>query len=123
MSISDFFVSTEWLANHIGEPNLKIVDATVLYDPSLSKDGVDHLESGEPGYLESHIPGALFADLFDLNDSNSSIPFMFTQPQVFAEKLLSLGSVKINRLSSMIVVPLLALTCRLIFGLADSLGS
>lgn len=54
MAISPL-VSTEWLAAHLTDPNLRIVDVRwYLFD----KDKTGHRE-----YLRGHIPGAVFLDL------------------------------------------------------------
>ena len=53
-------VSGEWLEEHLGEPNLRIVDATVVLDPESW-----HANTGRSAWEESHIPGAVFVDLIE----------------------------------------------------------
>jgi thiosulfate/3-mercaptopyruvate sulfurtransferase len=48
-------VSTEWLAAHLGDPNLRIVDVRWYL---FEQDKTGHQE-----YLRGHIPGAVFLDL------------------------------------------------------------
>lgn len=90
-SLDNYFVSTDWLEEHLDDESLRIVDATVLYDPSKDENDPGYLNSGEPGYLEQHIPGAVFADLFELNEADAEVPFTFSDPQAFAEKIQELG--------------------------------
>lgn len=87
----DYFISTDQLEKQLKENSLRIVDATVLYDPSKDESDPEYLASGKPGYLEHHIPGATFADLFDLNEPETDVPFTFSNPQLFAEKIQELG--------------------------------
>lgn len=73
-------VSTEWLAAHLTDPNLRIVDVRwYLFD----KD-----KTGQQEYLRGHIPGAVFLDL----DKDLSAPpgegpgrHPLPSPQVFAQ--------------------------------------
>ena len=57
----DSLVSAEWLMNHIGDPDLVVLDATVL----VQRDAAGNMElvNGRASYEEGHIPGAGFADL------------------------------------------------------------
>lgn len=91
ITFDNYFISTDQLEKHLNDESLRIVDATVLYDPSKDKNDSEYLNSGKPGYLKQHIPGAIFADLFDLNESNAKVPFTFSDSQDFAEKIQELG--------------------------------
>src|SRR5882757_8612585 len=59
-------VSTDWLAKHLGDADLRVLDATAhLAGPeSGSTDGWS-LRRGRDDYLAAHIPGAAFADIID----------------------------------------------------------
>ena len=54
-------VSTEWLAAHLGEPDLRVVDGT-NYLPHLKRDA--HAE-----YRQAHIPGAVFFAVDEIADT------------------------------------------------------
>ncbi|MCL2516134.1 MAG: rhodanese-like domain-containing protein [Microbacteriaceae bacterium] len=57
-------VTTDWLAEHLGADELVVLDATVLRVTGFN--GSVAYVSGEEEYLvKGHIPGAVFADLFD----------------------------------------------------------
>jgi thiosulfate/3-mercaptopyruvate sulfurtransferase len=47
-------VSTDWLAQHLGEPDLRIVDVRWYLDPA---------RRGRDAYARGHIPGAVFLDV------------------------------------------------------------
>lgn len=79
-------VSTDWLAAHLNDPDLRIFDATVHLRPA--NPGPYKIESGRADYEAGRIPGAAFADLaHEFSDTRS--PLAFTMPPVerFAETL------------------------------------
>jgi thiosulfate/3-mercaptopyruvate sulfurtransferase len=58
-------VSTDWLAEHLGDPDLRVLDATAhLAGPDSGSTGWS-LRPGLDAYLAAHIPGAAFADVLD----------------------------------------------------------
>ncbi|MBU1664734.1 MAG: hypothetical protein KKG92_04950, partial [Gammaproteobacteria bacterium] len=57
----DTLVSTEWLSQHLADPDLVVLDCTVQMVPKEG-GGLSAL-SGRAGYEEGHIPSAGFADL------------------------------------------------------------
>lgn len=72
-------VSTQWLAEHLGDPDLRIFDCTVHLRPSAT--GPYAIESGRADYEAGHIPGAAFLDLgSELSDRRSK--FAFTLPDI-----------------------------------------
>jgi len=72
-------VSTDWLAEHLEDPDLRVFDVTVHLRPSTS--GPYRIESGRADYEAAHIPGAAFLDLpGQLSDTASPLPF--TMPAV-----------------------------------------
>lgn len=90
MALKDYFVSTEWLENHLEDEQIRIVDATVIFNP-MAEDPADVLRSGLAGYKEAHIPGAIHADLFQLNQADADVPFSFSDRQSFAQAIQSIG--------------------------------
>lgn len=79
----DLLVSTEWLAKELGASDLRIVDAT-WHMPDAGRNAASEYEGG-------HIPGAVFMDLAEIADSNSSLPNMLPPPEKFASRMQSLG--------------------------------
>ena len=82
-SRSQHLVSTEWLHEHLDAPDVVVVDAS-WHLPPAGRDG-------RTEYLEHHIPGALFFDIDDLSDANSSLPHMLPSPDKFASRMRKMG--------------------------------
>jgi thiosulfate/3-mercaptopyruvate sulfurtransferase len=76
-------VSTEWLAAHLRDPDLRVVDAT-NYLPHLKRDA--HAE-----YQQAHIPGAVFFAIDEIADTSSPLPHMLPTPDAFAKAVGELG--------------------------------
>ncbi|MER5455967.1 sulfurtransferase [Micromonospora sp. NPDC002389] len=84
-------VSTEWLAQHLDHPDLRILDATVHLAPP-SEAGQDWSQtSGRPEYLTAHIPSAAFADIIDDLSEPDGGWFTRPSPERFAEAAGRLG--------------------------------
>ncbi len=78
-----FFVSTAWLAEHLGAPDLAIIDGT-FFLPDEKRDA-------KAEYLEGHIPGAVFFDIDAIADHTTNLPHMLPRPENFAEAMEMLG--------------------------------
>jgi thiosulfate/3-mercaptopyruvate sulfurtransferase len=76
-------VSTGWLAERLGRPDLAVVDGS-MYLPNSGRDALAEYRAG-------HIPGAVFFDLEATSDSRSSLPHMLPPPEQFAERMSALG--------------------------------
>ena len=76
-------VSTEWLAARLGEPDLRVVDAT-FYLPHLKRDA-------RAEFVQAHIPGAVFFDIDAIADPGTSLPHMLPSPEAFARAVGALG--------------------------------
>ena len=76
-------VSTEWLADHLSAPDVRIADAS-WYLPDAGRDA-------RAEYLSAHIPGAVFFDIDALSDETSSLPHMLAPPVKFASRMRKLG--------------------------------
>ncbi len=76
-------VDTGWLAAHLEAPDVRVVDASYY----LPKEGLDPRAEFEA----SHIPGAVFFDIDDIADSDSSLPHMLPSPEKFSSKVRRLG--------------------------------
>ena len=84
-------VTTDWLAEHLEDPKLRIVDATVFMKYPKG-GGPPNVESGRTSYEQGHLPGAVYADLVgQLSDTNSQLPFTVPPREMFIEKLTELG--------------------------------
>jgi thiosulfate/3-mercaptopyruvate sulfurtransferase len=76
-------VSAEWLAAHLDNPSVRIVDATV-HLPDTGRDA-------KAEYLQEHIPGAGFFDLNVIADPVNPLPRKFPPREVFAREVSKLG--------------------------------
>jgi thiosulfate/3-mercaptopyruvate sulfurtransferase len=86
----DMLVTTEWLAEHLDDPDLVVLDCTVVIEQN--EDGSFNTVSGRTSYEEGHIPTAGFADLKgDLCDSGSPHDYALPEPERFAEVMGALG--------------------------------
>ena len=76
-------VTTGWLAEELGKPDLIVFDAT-KYLPNEPKDG--HAE-----FLAAHIPGARYFDIDAIADADTDLPHMVPTPGRFAKLMGQLG--------------------------------
>jgi thiosulfate/3-mercaptopyruvate sulfurtransferase len=76
-------VSTAWLADHLVDPALRIVDAT-WYMPHLRRDA-------RVEFREAHIPGAIYFDIDAIADRHRGLPHMLPDAATFAEAAGALG--------------------------------
>ena len=79
----DPLVSTEWLAAHLGDPRVKVIDA------SYKMPGVTPLP--EEDYRAAHIPGAVFFNVNTIAASDDPRPHMFPDAEQFARDVAALG--------------------------------
>jgi thiosulfate/3-mercaptopyruvate sulfurtransferase len=80
---TDPLVSTDWLAAHLSDANVKIVDA------SFKMPGVLPLPRDD--YLKAHIPGAVFFDVDAVSDHKNPLPHMFPSAEQFGRDVGALG--------------------------------
>ena len=79
----DALVSTEWLAKHLGERDLRVVDGS-WHMPQAKRD---------PGreFDDAHLPSAVFFDIDRIADTTTGLPHMLPSPDVFAVAVGALG--------------------------------
>src|SRR3712207_3151539 len=77
------FVSTAWLQEHLNDPNLVVVDGS-WYLPTQNRDP-------QAEYLAGHIPGAVRFDIDTVKDTSSSLPHMLPSPEDFAKSVGAMG--------------------------------
>jgi thiosulfate/3-mercaptopyruvate sulfurtransferase len=76
-------VSTDWLAAHLKNPDLRIFDAS-WYLPDMKRDGRAEYEKG-------HIPGARFFDIDDISDARSELAHMVPPVEKFMSRMRAMG--------------------------------
>ncbi|KKC36593.1 3-mercaptopyruvate sulfurtransferase [Devosia epidermidihirudinis] len=77
------FVTTDWLAAHLSDPNLVVVDAS-WHMPNAARNA-------QAEFLAGHIPGAVFFDIDGVADTSSDLPHMLPAPNDFAHMVGALG--------------------------------
>ena len=76
-------VSTQWLATHLKDPDLRVLDAS-WYLPCSERDPFAE-------YQRAHIPGARFFDLDDVSDHRSDLPHMVPPVEKFMSRMRAMG--------------------------------
>nr|WP_040754290.1 3-mercaptopyruvate sulfurtransferase [Wenxinia marina] len=76
-------VSTGWLADHLGDPDLRILDAS-WYLPDAGRDA-------KAEFASAHIPGARFFDIDDVSDNRSELPHMVPPVEKFMSRVRAMG--------------------------------
>ena len=79
----DALVSTQWLEDHLGEPDLRIVDSSA-HMPASGRNGRQE-------YLAAHIPGAVFLDIEQVSDRSNPAPHMLPSAAAFGAAMGALG--------------------------------
>jgi thiosulfate/3-mercaptopyruvate sulfurtransferase len=86
----DTLVTTDWLAEHLDDPDLVVLDCTVRL--VFGEEGGYDIESGCEEFEAGHIPSAGFADLTDeLSDTESPHRFAVPAPEDFCAAMGALG--------------------------------
>jgi len=83
MTTKDPLVSTEWLADHLKDANVKLLDAT------FKLPGILPLPKDD--YLAAHIPGAVYFDVDAVSDHSDPLPHMFPSAEQFGRDVGALG--------------------------------
>jgi thiosulfate/3-mercaptopyruvate sulfurtransferase len=76
-------VSTAWLADHLADPDLRILDASYFLP--------EHERDASADYAADHIPGAVFLDLAHFADPESDLPSMVPSTEFAEQRLGELG--------------------------------
>jgi thiosulfate/3-mercaptopyruvate sulfurtransferase len=76
-------VGSEWLAAHLDDPHVRVIDC------SFKLPGIT--PTARADYDKGHIPGAVFFDIDDIAQPDTSLPHMIPSPGLFAQKIGALG--------------------------------
>ena len=79
----DTLVTTQWLANNLGQPDIAIVDCSAF----MPADGRDPAAE----FREAHIPGARFLDINAVSDHSNPAPHMLPSAAEFGQAMAELG--------------------------------
>jgi thiosulfate/3-mercaptopyruvate sulfurtransferase len=82
-------VSTAWLAAHLDEPAVRVVDVRGKVLPPGSKP---RYLAKRADYEAAHVPGAVFVDwTLDIVDPDDPVPMQVASPEAFAAAMTALG--------------------------------
>jgi thiosulfate/3-mercaptopyruvate sulfurtransferase len=87
-------VQTEWLAEHLDHPDIRIVDIRGYVKKRNLDNGRQEAEylAARDEYEEAHIPGAVYVDWTrDITDPDDPVPVQVAPPERFAALMGSLG--------------------------------
>ncbi|HKL07025.1 MAG TPA: 3-mercaptopyruvate sulfurtransferase [Roseovarius sp.] len=76
-------VSTGWLADHLKDPDLRVLDGT-WFMPAEGRDA-------RAEYGAAHIPGARFFDIDEISDHRSELPHMVPPVEKFMSRMRDMG--------------------------------
>ena len=76
-------VSTEWLAEHLADPHVRVLDSS-FKQPGVTPTAREDYDSG-------HITGAVFFDIDDVAEPGTSLPHMIPSAESFAAKMAERG--------------------------------
>jgi thiosulfate/3-mercaptopyruvate sulfurtransferase len=76
-------INTDWLAAHLSDPQVRVIDS------SFKLPGIT--PTAREDYDKGHIPGAVFFDIDDVCEPDTSLPHMIPSPDLFARKIGALG--------------------------------
>jgi thiosulfate/3-mercaptopyruvate sulfurtransferase len=86
----EFLVETDWLEQHLADPNLVVLDCTthLIPNPAITYDVVP----GRDDFEKSHVKGAQFCDVSrDVSDTAHKFRFMRQAPDAFAAAMRRFG--------------------------------
>ena len=86
----DALVSTDWLAQHLDAPDVRVVDGSYF----MAETGRD----ARAEYTAAHIPGAVFFDINEIADTDNPLPHMMPSQEKFASRARKLGLGDGNRI-------------------------
>jgi len=76
-------VDTQWLADHLDAPDVRVIDATYF----LPVEG----KTARDSYMKARIPGAQFFDVDDIAVERSPLPHMVPTAEKFSSRVRKLG--------------------------------
>jgi len=79
----DSLVETDWLAQRLGAPDVRILDCSYYLPNQAGNARAD--------YEACHIPGAQFFDIDEIADTASPLPHMLPGPEKFASRMRKMG--------------------------------
>ncbi|HKI19231.1 MAG TPA: rhodanese-like domain-containing protein, partial [Isosphaeraceae bacterium] len=91
---AELLLSTDWLAEHLGDANVRVIDIRGHVVTSAVAPGVERAayRGAREEYLAGHIPGAVYIDwTTDITDPDDPVPAQVAPPDRFALAMASRG--------------------------------
>lgn len=79
----DALIDTDWLAQHLHDPDVVVLDGT-WHMPASGRDA-------RAEFSAEHVPGARFFEIDAIADTSSDLPHMLPAPDAFREAVEGLG--------------------------------
>ena len=76
-------VTTAWLAERLGDPSVRVIDAT-WHLPTAGQDAAEE-------FAAAHIPGSVHFNISEVCDTSQAPPHMLPSPAQFAAQVGALG--------------------------------
>jgi len=95
----EYLVETEWLAQHLDDPDVLVFDCTthLIPDPKVTYQ----VKPGREDFEQGHVPGAQFVDMLsDVSDTSQNLRFMRQSPEQFAAAMRRFGANSRTRIIS-----------------------
>jgi thiosulfate/3-mercaptopyruvate sulfurtransferase len=87
----EYLVDTAWLAAHLDDPNVRVLDCTT-HLPPLPDFSLYDVVPGRADFEKAHIPGAAFVDIeHDVSTPHPRLHFMLPSAEAFAAAMARFG--------------------------------
>jgi thiosulfate/3-mercaptopyruvate sulfurtransferase len=87
----EYLVSTDWMARHLDDPMVRVLDPTTLLPPRPDFSRYDVVPARDD-FEKGHIPGAVFVDLeHELSAPDLHLHFMLPDAKTFASAMSRYG--------------------------------
>lgn len=87
----EYLVSTDWLAQHLSDAGVRVIDCTTHLPPKPDFSLYD-VVPGRADFEQAHIPGAAFLDIeHQASEPHPRLHFMLPDPKTFAAAMEALG--------------------------------
>ena len=100
MNRSRFLIEPDELMAIIGQDNVQIYDASIMFYMGMSPEEIAKMPTAYARYLHEHIPGAAFFDQEDFTDQESDYDYMLAEDQLLEQ---TIGRVGIANTSEVVV--------------------
>jgi thiosulfate/3-mercaptopyruvate sulfurtransferase len=87
----EFIVETDWLAKHLDDPAVRVIDCTTHLVPPAAGGPYD-VVAGRADFEKAHIAGAAFIDIeHEISEPHERLHFTMPKPQLFAQAMGRIG--------------------------------